>query len=69
MGASNENRKEAESHIKRARKENSQNLLQSLTQFGTLSSLNGGDETKASFALLLLKKYYLDEREEEKGLW
>ena len=35
----------------------------------SFATAEGVDEGKASFALLLLKKQYLDDREEEDGLW
>lgn len=65
MGSNNEARKAAEETIKQQRSTNGPAFLEQLVAYGTTNA----DEAKSSFALLLLKKQYLDERSEEEGMW
>jgi len=70
MGSSNEQRKAAEAQINELRKSNAEAFLKELVQFVGQSS-DGDKEVqqKGSFAALLLKKQFLDDKSEEEGLW
>ena len=71
MSASNADRQSAERMMTDKRKGNGQELLQSLTQY-IITNGADADATKqqhASFAAILLKKQYLDDRAEEDGCW
>lgn len=65
MGGNNELRSQAESGIKKARSENGQALLEQIITYTSEQT----DDNKLSFAYVLLKKLFLDERPEEEGLW
>lgn len=65
LSANNEQRQQAEAAIKTARATNGQGFLEQIIVY--TSSQN--DDQRVSFALILLKKLYLDDREEEKDQW
>lgn len=65
LAASNEARQQSEVAIKTSRAENGEQFLQALLKYAVAQA----DDAKAMFAFLLLKKLYLDDRQEEDGLW
>lgn len=65
LGGNNEFRQQAEQGIKKARAENAQQFLEQIIAY--ISEVQ--DDNKVSFAMVLLKKLYLDDRPEEQGQW
>ena len=65
MSPSNEARSQAEAKVKELRTSSAETFLNQLVEF----AVSCQDVVKSSFAHLLIKKQFLDDREEEEGLW
>lgn len=65
LSADNQQRQAAEATMKQLRESNGEDLLHALLTYAVADR----EESKASLALLMIKKQYLDDRPEEEKLW
>ena len=69
LSPENDTRKQAEKAIQEARMKNPQQLLQQLLYVATMTTDTTDSQYTSSLAALLIKNKFIEDREDEKGLW